>query len=332
MKRAERMNSSRWFATVTMLAALAGGLGGCTNGDAAVSSAIAARTEVRDGGRTIRLAEPPAPDGPIQTGVLREGVVKAEVIAPASAVAGISRSTGGGGRIALFASGDMTSLYSAFTQNQTALDKATRDLARRKDLFEHQAATGKDVSDAETDLANARATVAETEGKIRAAGFNPEELRTGRPGMLWLISDVPESQLYEVRRGEETSIEFSSFPGERFTGRVQAIGDVIDNATRTVKVRIAMTNAGERLKPGMFAKVNFGQSESRVISIPQSAIVIVQGKHYVFASRSATEFERREIQPGRQIGDSIIVAGGLNAGDVIATQGAMLLKGLSFGY
>lgn len=264
---------------------------------------------------------------------VQRSTVDAEVIAPARVVASVSRPLSGeSGGIVLFDTPDETSLYSTFIQNSTALQKARKNLDRAKELFAGNLASAKDVSDAEADVSSANATLAEVEGKIRAAGLNPEEFKNAQPGVLWLISDVPETLLYEVQQGETTSITFNSFAGETFKGRVEAVGEVIDNTTRTVKVRIILQNPQGRLKPGMFAKVNFGRSEANVMSVPIGAIVSVLGKNYVFIKTAERQYTRREITLGRQTGNRVVIANGLATGDEVVVEGAVLLKGLSFGY
>jgi multidrug efflux pump subunit AcrA (membrane-fusion protein) len=281
----------------------------------------------------IRVSDRSMQSGIFKTMRLQPGMVRAEVIAPARVVAGASAALAGEGRpIILFDSPDMASLYSTFTQSAASYDKARKELARTRDLFDHQAATGRDVAEAQAAVATAQASLGESEAKIRALGFNPEELGSTRSGVTWLISDVPESQLYEVQRGERTSIELPSFPGETFYGHVEAIGDVVDDATRTVKVRIAVPNPGGRIKPGMYAGVNFGQSQTSVMAVPQGAVVTVLGRHYAFVERAPGQFERRDVELGRQVGDSIIVSGGIRRGESVVVEGTILLKGLSFGY
>ena len=107
--------------------------------------------------------------------------------------------------------------------------------------------------------------------------------------------------------------------------------DMVDNATRMIKVRILIDNAANTYKAGMFANVTFHLSEGNFISTPKEALTTVQGKHYVFIKQDHS-FERREVQIGQQIGDKVVVYEGLVDDEHIVTQGVMQLKGLSFGY
>ncbi len=307
------------------------GLMGCKE-NGAVSPEAAPLPQVEENGALIRLP-PQADTGLFKTSEVRPGVLRIKLEAPSRVVASVSHSKSGSeGPLTLFESADLTSLYSSFNQNKANFEKLRRNLERTKDLFAHQAATGKDLEDAQNDWTAANAALRETEGKMRALGFDPGEFQKAAPGLVWMICDISETQIHSLQSGSRVSMEFTSYPGEEFQGKVEAIGEVVDAATRTVKVRISVPNATGRLRPGMFANVRFGQEEKQVICLPPSAVVTVQGHDYLFVCTRPGEFHRREVVVGQQSGDSVAIVQGLKAGEVVAVEGAILLKGLSFGY
>lgn len=268
----------------------------------------------------------------LRTTTAKKGSVLISVSAPARVVASITSAGTDGERIVLFESPDATSLYSQYKQARSNVELAAKNLARVRDMFENRAATAKDLYQAETDEANAHAAKAEFESKLRAAGFNPAELGNVRPGTIWLISDVPETQLNEVQKGEEVDVMFSSFPDKKFVGRADTIGDVVDPITRTVKVRVIMRNPQGKFLPGMFARVDFGDSLNGVIILPPSTVVTVEQEDYVFVETAPGEFHRRQVTLANSSGSQIVVLKGLDDGEKVVTEGAMLLKGLSFGF
>ena len=71
---------------------------------------------------------------------------------------------------------------------------------------------------------------------------------------VWLELDAYESDLLWVRFGQEVKFETEAYPGEKFSGRIAFISPVLDEKTRTIKVRVNVDNAEARLKPGMFAR------------------------------------------------------------------------------
>jgi multidrug efflux pump subunit AcrA (membrane-fusion protein) len=268
----------------------------------------------------------------IQTTVVRKQEASIPVIAPAHVVASIASGQTSHDRLALFESADVTSLYSQFHQNRANAERTAKGLVRIKEMYDAQAATAKDLNDAEAEAANARFAMAESESKLRGLGFNPVDLDKVRPGTIWLICDVAESQLQEVQKGEDVTITFSSLPGTILHGHADAIGEVVDPATRTVKVRVSMSNRQGRIFPGMFARVDFGDPIPDVFVLPTSAVVTVEGADYVFAQTTPTDFERRPVVLASSGGSVVIVRTGVHDSDRVVVAGAMLLKGLSFGY
>lgn len=233
--------------------------------------------------------------------------------------------------IILFDNPDLTQLYSSYLQSSAHYKQNLDFLARARDMYEHQAGTGRELKEAETDLTEAATDMAEKEARFRMLGIKPEELKHPKPGNAWLMSDVPESILNNIQTGKKVSIEFSSYPGQKFTGLVSAIGEVIDNNTRTVKVRISLDNKENKVRPGMYAKANFYVSVNNTLSIPVSSVVAVQGKNYIFIKKG-NSFTRQEVVTGQQLKDQILVLSGVTNNDSVAYKGTMLLKGLSFGY
>ena len=71
---------------------------------------------------------------------------------------------------------------------------------------------------------------------------------------VWVKLDAYESDLHWLRYGQAVEFTAISFPGETFTGVVSFIDPILDQRTRTVKVRVNVPNTDGRLKPGMFIK------------------------------------------------------------------------------
>ena len=74
---------------------------------------------------------------------------------------------------------------------------------------------------------------------------------------VWLTASVQEKDLRFLAKGQEINASFAAYPGEKITGTILFIGDLVDPDIRVTKVRIAFANPQHRLKPGMFATVNF---------------------------------------------------------------------------
>ncbi len=253
--------------------------------------------------------------------------------APARIIASASPSVSNGSRIILFESSELNDLYVGYVHSKNKVYRSRKNLNRIEDMYKHRVATEKDLVEAETELGNDSAELAEFEGKLRAQGLNPNELASGGNNKSWIISDVPESQISSLNKGKKVKLEFASFPEEEFVGVAEAIGDNVDPLTRTAKMRIAVVNVGYKLKPGMFGTVRFPEeTEGNTVVLPYNAIVTVEGKNYVFVEEYPLNFKRREVVLGVSTKERVNVIEGLKSGEKVVIQGSILLKGLSFGF
>ncbi len=305
---------------------------GCDDQSAHQPSPISRKAMVADNGATIVFPADSPGLGQLSTTTAKKGTAMISVIAPARVVASVVPLPGDTGKTVVFDSPDVTSLYSQYRQSASNVERSSRNLARMREVFANQGATARDLNEAENDAATSRASFAEMEGKLIGLGFNPRELGSARIGTLWLISDVPENELHEVQKGEDVDVRFTAFPDRKYIGTAEEIGAVIDPVTRTVKVRVSLKNPKGDLRPGMFAGVDFGDPQPGVILIPLQAIVTVEGNDYVFVETAPGTFQRRQLVISNADDKQAIISQGLDGGEQVVTSGAMLLKGLSFGY
>lgn len=80
---------------------------------------------------------------------------------------------------------------------------------------------------------------------------------------VWLMLDAYESDLPWLRYGQPVSFKVESFGDEVFAGQIAFISPVLDEKTRTVRIRVNVDNTDGRLRPGMFAR---GTVQSRISS------------------------------------------------------------------
>lgn len=259
----------------------------------------------------------------------------------------LASSTGASQNIILFENPELATSYTQLIQHQINVRQIQNinikqrniELQRTRDLQTHGSATGQDLLNVETalsiektSLANEKTALIEHEATLKSNGFNPALLHQAKVGTAYIIADIPESYISKIKEGQSCNLIFTAFPNEKFSGKIEAIADMMDNNTRMAKLRIAVNNSSRKIKAGMFANILFNLNEGNYITINKTSVVTIQGKNYVFIKKSPQNFERKEIQIGQQLGDRIIVYNGLENNDEIALEGVMLLKGLSFGY
>ena len=235
-------------------------------------------------------------------------------------------------RLVLFDNPDLSGNYTAILQHRINILTQRGNLGRVRDLQAHGAASGKEVIEAQAQLANEEAAIITDEATLKLAGFDPEALRRAKPNSILVVCEIPENQLGSIRKGLACTLNFTAFPNERFAGRIDDVNDYVDNTTRQIKLRIAVGNPDGRLKAGMFATVQFGVLEGRMMTVARDAIVTVQGRDYVFVKTGPQAIERRAVQLGQQRADRVVVQSGLRTGESVVVDNVLQLKGLSFGY
>jgi len=101
---------------------------------------------------------------------------------------------------------------------------------------------------------------------------------------------------------------------------------VLDPQTRAVKVYAELPNPGGRLRPDMFGSLQAAGPRARQAVLPLSAVIEEYGRRTVFRERAPGQFERREVALGPPAGDVAPVRRGVEPGDRVVVDGAMLLK------
>ena len=251
---------------------------------------------------------------------------------PARSVATATRAADLPAPLVLFETAELSSLYSEFSRARVLFARTGKQRQRLRELFQRNAAAGKDVDDAEADYAQAEATLRETEGKLREAGMDPRFLQALRPGTAFVVADVVESRAKFVRPGMPAVVEFTSLPGVNLPARVIQISETVDPTTRTVRIGLTTTDAQGSIRPGMFARVSLDQATVKAVTVPVTASVAADAKTWVFVRTAPTRFERRLVVLGADDGVRVEIREGLQPGDQVVTGNTILLKGLAFGY
>jgi cobalt-zinc-cadmium efflux system membrane fusion protein len=144
---------------------------------------------------------------------------------------------------------------------------------------------------------------------------------------LWVLADVYEKDLSQIRTGQAVRVRVASFPDRTFAGTITHVADGIDPKTRTAKVRCVVGNESGLLKLEMFATIEIPTAQtSPVLTVPSSAIQQIDGRPVVFVRTSGTGFQRREVLTGPESGAYTEIRSGLKPGEPVVIQGSFVLK------
>lgn len=144
---------------------------------------------------------------------------------------------------------------------------------------------------------------------------------------VWVLADVYEKDIARVRPDGVVTVRVDAYPDRTFTGRVTYVSDIIDEGTRTAKVRCVVDNRDGALKLQMFAKVTLDTTEQRdAVTVPADAVQQIDAQTIVFVWLAPTRFERRDVQVGRRADDRVEILAGLTGGDRVVSTGSFYLK------
>jgi Cu(I)/Ag(I) efflux system membrane fusion protein len=142
---------------------------------------------------------------------------------------------------------------------------------------------------------------------------------------VWILADVAEADVQQVRLGATATIEPSYAPGRKFTARVTNILPQMDPQTRTLKVRLEADNPGLALRPDLFVNVEFQIAMPSRLTVPDEALIDTGNSQVVYIDRGNGTFEPRRVQIGDRYDGKVEVVSGLEKGERIAMSGAFLL-------
>lgn len=141
---------------------------------------------------------------------------------------------------------------------------------------------------------------------------------------VWLIAEVPERDAAKLKIGVNADVMLQSLPGELFKGKVSYLYPMLDDASRTLQVRIELPNKDNQLRPGMYASVEFTGQTREALSVPTESI-IATGMRKVVIVKEANGYRPVEIKTGEAFNDSTEILNGLTLGEKVVVSGQFLI-------
>ena len=147
---------------------------------------------------------------------------------------------------------------------------------------------------------------------------------------VWVVADVFEQDIGLIKSGAKATVRINAYPDKTFTGAITYVYPTLNAETRTVPVRVEVTNVGQLLKPGMFAQVELPvAAKGSVVTIPTSA-VIDSGTRRIVLIQAATDknegrFEPREVKLGARSDTYVEVIEGVKDGEPVVVAANFLI-------
>jgi cobalt-zinc-cadmium efflux system membrane fusion protein len=238
---------------------------------------------------------------------------------------------------------------------------ARAQLARSQDLYNHGAIPQTALEIAQDTADKAKVDVETTGEHLRLIGNNPDapvamvDILAPASGVItdqqvtnasaiqafstpspftisdlssvWVVCDVYENDLANVRLGDPAAISLNAFPDRMFNGRVSNIGAVLDPTIRTAKVRIEIQNPGI-MRLGMFVRATFrGQTNEMHTIVPASAVLHMHDRDFLYVPATGNRFRRVEVVSGDLLQDNLNmqeIKSGLTPGQQVVTNALVL--------
>ncbi|MFW6159938.1 MAG: efflux RND transporter periplasmic adaptor subunit [Acidobacteriota bacterium] len=159
---------------------------------------------------------------------------------------------------------------------------------------------------------------------------NPEQtlLTVSDLSRLWVILDAYEKDLPYIQEKAEIIIRAALYPDKDFLGKIDTIGDMIDQKLRTVKIRADVDNSLGLLKPNMYIQAVIKDEDPNrlIITLPEEAVQSLNGEKIVFVEEASGEFSVCHVEVGEQVENERIIITGLGEGEKVVVEGAFSLK------
>lgn len=143
---------------------------------------------------------------------------------------------------------------------------------------------------------------------------------------VWIVANVPEEEGAVLQQGMEVNVRIPALPTEEIHGRLSYVSPIVDPNTRTIAVRMDVSNTAGILKPDQLASMTFTGKSQKQLTVPNTAVVREEDKDHVFVRIGQGRYILREVVLGAEENDRRAVASGITASDSLVLDGAFHLN------
>lgn len=260
--------------------------------------------------------------------------------------------------LAVIRSGEVADYEKQKKEAEQQLIIAWRNLQSVQDMFASGMASERDVLQARQELSNAEAeekriteifsiyhlagkslyiVKAPVSGFIIEKNINKEiQIRSDQNDEMfvisglenvWVMADVYESNISKVHENAPVRITTLAYPGKEFTGKIDKVYNMLNDESKTMNVRVKLTNENYLLKPGMFTNVSVisRSSDKQLPRIDSHALVFENGKNFVVTVDADGKLAVKEVEVYRQLSKECYLSSGVQEGDRILNKNVLLV-------
>jgi len=235
------------------------------------------------------------------------------------------------------------------SNSDTQIENMKLTYKRTQELFKVGGASQQELDNAKLQLdvaqANAKSLSENTfllspiSGVVTARNYDNGDMYSGQAPVLVVMSvnpvklvvNVSESFYSQVKIGMSIDVKFDVYSGQKFQGKVSLVYPTINDQSRTFPVEIKLNNNNNKIRPGMFARVNIEFGKVKHVVVPDIAVVKQSGSgaKFVFVNNDG-KVQYKQVEIGRRVDSDYEVLSGLSVGEEVVVAGqSKLVDGTS---
>ena len=145
-------------------------------------------------------------------------------------------------------------------------------------------------------------------------------------GKVWILANVYESDIAEIRENEKVEVSTISYPEKIFNGKIDKVYNVLDPDNKTMKVLIRLDNPDYLLKPEMFAvAMVYRFTNEKLLAVPAKAVIFDRNQYWVLVYHDDCNIEARSLDIVSSNQTDTYVRSGVKDGDLVIKNRQLLI-------
>jgi membrane fusion protein, heavy metal efflux system len=167
-------------------------------------------------------------------------------------------------------------------------------------------------------------------GLLVQPGSSPAPFSIADISTMWMLANVAESDVPLIHVGQEVKVSVLAYPGKVFEGRVTTMDSMVDPNTHRMLIRSTIDDPSHELRSNMFATFSIRTGDPiRSLAVPLDGVVREgDGTMTVWVTSDRRRFTQRIVKIGMPRDGFRQILGGLQPGELVATDGAVFLSNM----
>jgi cobalt-zinc-cadmium efflux system membrane fusion protein len=149
----------------------------------------------------------------------------------------------------------------------------------------------------------------------------------GDPKRLLVRGSFPERDVSLLREGAVCRYQLPALGTAEVEGTLANVVRAVDSKTHMAEALCVPKDADPRLAADMTAKIDAVVASNGAVTVPRSAVLMRRDDHVLFVRSGDGLLQRRVVHLGSSIGDDVQILDGINTGERIVVENAILLDG-----